>query len=116
MAENKNAFTMEDLKAKINNYRNFATKEIAPENVFTSAVFHKDAIAQILANAPDADGVRIYSIKNSDTDTSDDMSYMMVPVKQENGGFLDQIHDAHVLMTDSFMFAKAEPCMGPLCK
>lgn len=116
MTEDQQSLTMSDLVDKVNNYRNFATQETNPDNVFKSAVFHKDDIDQIFANAPGATGVRIYPIKHSGSEASDDVSYLMVPVAKTDEGFEDQIHDEHPLMRSLTMMARAEPCVGPLCK
>lgn len=111
---------------KVSNYKSFAAKEIATEEVVMSAVFHKDEIGKLLA---DADAIRIYMIKDSDSGTGDDVSYMMVPVvKEDNDRLTEQLFNSAKslesgLLEDgsesvgfNLLMAKAQPCMGPLCR
>lgn len=105
---------MDDLRMKVSNYKNFAVKEIPTEDVFMSAVFHKDVIRQILDTTPDAHGVRIYMTKDSDSDTTHDVSYLMVPViAEKDGSFTDQIDDDNELVKSGLMAATM--CIGKFC-
>ncbi|MBC8155423.1 MAG: hypothetical protein H7Z72_21250 [Bacteroidetes bacterium] len=114
MDDQKNTLTMDDLRMKVSNYRTFATKELPIQDVFMSAVFHKDVIQQILDSTPDAHGVRIYMAKDTDTDASDDVSYLMVPVKAEdNGSFTDQIDDDNDIVKSGLLATTM--CIGKFC-
>lgn len=115
MDDHKNTLTMDDLRMKVSNYKNFAAKELPIQEVFTSAVFHRDVIQQILDSTPDVEGVRIYMAKDTDTDASDDVSYLLVPVKAEdNGSFTDQIDDDNELVKSGLLATAL--CIGPFCR
>ncbi len=117
MATYEKAFTMDDLKKQVTNYQNFAVKEsaVAPKDVFTSAVFSKDVIQQLLNTSDDTHGLRIYMAKSSEDDTHDDVSYLLMPVaKEADGSFTDQVSDDHDHVA-SGLIALAD-CIGPLCK
>ena len=75
MANYENAYTMNDLKKQVSNYQNFAVKEspVSPKDVFTSAVFDKATLQQLL-DTDGTHGLRIYLAKSSEEETHDDVS------------------------------------------